>query len=116
MTIQKPNVLSNWASQIKSSVSFRLAQLLCAKTILSYLYNAYTYNIEVSVVKQIYFEFWRSSLLINLQINLLSQEDMPIIICDVNKQNEQLATCFLPLKDALIHTNRRADMSLALVR
>ncbi|CAH1639405.1 unnamed protein product [Spodoptera littoralis] len=40
---------------------------------------------------------------------------MKITICELNRENEPFATCSLPLRDALLHTNRRADMSLALL-
>ncbi|KAG6445946.1 hypothetical protein O3G_MSEX004171 [Manduca sexta] len=48
-------------------------------------------------------------------LNYMKQEEMPIIICELDKQDEPFASCALPLREALLHTNRRADMSLALV-
>ncbi|CAH0592119.1 unnamed protein product [Chrysodeixis includens] len=48
-------------------------------------------------------------------MNYMKHEEMPILICELDKQDEPFATCALPLRDALLHTNRRADMSLALI-
>ncbi|XP_063827568.1 uncharacterized protein LOC135076964 [Ostrinia nubilalis] len=48
-------------------------------------------------------------------LDYLKHENMQIIISELDKQNEPFASCALPLRDALLHTNRRADMSLALV-
>ncbi|KAL0851606.1 hypothetical protein ABMA28_007385 [Loxostege sticticalis] len=48
-------------------------------------------------------------------LNYLKHENMQLIISELDKQDEPFASCALPLRDALLHTNRRADMSLALV-
>lgn len=48
-------------------------------------------------------------------IDWLYQEEMPIVICQIDKYEEPFASCSLPLREALLHTNRRADMSLSLV-
>nr|XP_032528742.1 uncharacterized protein LOC116778816 isoform X3 [Danaus plexippus plexippus] len=45
----------------------------------------------------------------------LKHEEMPITISEMDKQDEAFAICSLPLRDALLHPNRRVDMSLALV-
>ncbi|KAM3960849.1 uncharacterized protein ACR2FA_004986 [Aphomia sociella] len=48
-------------------------------------------------------------------LNYLKYGEMPIIISELNKQDKPFASCALPLRDALLHTNKRADMSLALI-
>ncbi|KAJ8736687.1 hypothetical protein PYW08_007343 [Mythimna loreyi] len=48
-------------------------------------------------------------------LNYLKYEQMPIIICELDHEEQPFASCALPLRDALLHTNTRADMSLALM-
>ncbi|PZC73296.1 hypothetical protein B5X24_HaOG209728, partial [Helicoverpa armigera] len=48
-------------------------------------------------------------------LHYMKHEEMPIVICELDKEDQPFASCALPLRDALLHTNRRADMSLALV-
>ncbi|XP_038207810.1 uncharacterized protein LOC119829402 [Zerene cesonia] len=48
-------------------------------------------------------------------LEYLKQEEMPIMVCEWEKQDKPFASCLLPLRDALLHTNRRVDMSLALI-
>ncbi|XP_050680448.1 X-linked retinitis pigmentosa GTPase regulator-interacting protein 1-like isoform X3 [Leptidea sinapis] len=48
-------------------------------------------------------------------LSYLKHEEMPIIVYEINKQDRPLAKCLLPLRDFLLHTNRRVDMSLALI-
>ncbi|KAH9631637.1 hypothetical protein HF086_006629 [Spodoptera exigua] len=48
-------------------------------------------------------------------LNYMKYEEMKITICELDKEDQPFATCSLPLRDALLHTNRRADMSLALL-
>ncbi|XP_045524053.1 uncharacterized protein LOC123714044 isoform X3 [Pieris brassicae] len=48
-------------------------------------------------------------------IDYLKHEEMPIIVCEIDNQEKPFASCLLPLRDALLHTNRRVDMSLALI-
>ncbi|KAJ0182815.1 hypothetical protein K1T71_002184 [Dendrolimus kikuchii] len=48
-------------------------------------------------------------------LEYMKHEEMPIKICELDKQEQPFASCALPLRDALLHTNRRADMSLPLV-
>ncbi|KAJ8735224.1 hypothetical protein PYW07_006844 [Mythimna separata] len=48
-------------------------------------------------------------------LNYLKHEQMPIVVCEMDRQEEPFANCVLPLRDALLHTNTRADMSIALV-
>ncbi|KAJ2940732.1 hypothetical protein O0L34_g14843 [Tuta absoluta] len=42
-------------------------------------------------------------------------EELQISVCELNKLNSPYAYCLMPLREALLHTNRRADMSLTLV-
>ncbi|XP_045488490.1 uncharacterized protein LOC123690044 [Pieris rapae] len=48
-------------------------------------------------------------------LDYLKHDEMPIIVCEIDKQEKPFASCLLPLRDALLHTNRRVDMSLALI-
>ncbi|CAH0405573.1 unnamed protein product [Chilo suppressalis] len=48
-------------------------------------------------------------------LDYLKYEELRIYICELDKQSDPFASCSLPLRDALLHTNRRADMSLALM-
>ncbi|XP_026319750.1 uncharacterized protein LOC113230166 isoform X3 [Hyposmocoma kahamanoa] len=48
-------------------------------------------------------------------LHYMKYEEMPIKICEINKPDVPFATCTMPFRDALLHANRRADKSLALV-
>ncbi|KAI5632861.1 first c2 domain of RPGR-interacting protein 1 domain-containing protein [Phthorimaea operculella] len=48
-------------------------------------------------------------------LNYMRTEELEINICELTKLNSPFASCSMPLREALLHTNRRADMSLALV-
>ncbi|XP_053610267.1 uncharacterized protein LOC128675116 isoform X3 [Plodia interpunctella] len=47
-------------------------------------------------------------------MDYLKYEEMPIIVCELEKQNFPFATCSLPFRDILNNPNHRVDMSLAL--
>ncbi|CAB3239525.1 unnamed protein product [Arctia plantaginis] len=53
--------------------------------------------------------------LTNEFLNYMKHDELKILICQLDQPNKPIASCSLPLRDALLNTNRRADMSLALV-
>ncbi|XP_073958067.1 uncharacterized protein isoform X2 [Choristoneura fumiferana] len=48
-------------------------------------------------------------------LEYLKRKEMPITISEMENKERPFATCALPLREALLNANRRADLSLALV-